>query len=226
MLSLSMTTENFGNYIIRQVNNFFPDGNELNNDSLYKKALGMALDRTYFSFKHVSMEAYNKDGITYLSHLHTDQYTAFLWFLSNSLLKTYQDDTFAKKVFYLNKALNGVVCMYDANMPNIFLILHGTGAMLGKASYSDFFVCYQGVTVGANHGIYPTFGRGVSLLPGATIVGQCNIGNGATFAANTLTNSTDIPDNTVRFIDRESGQYVQKFKKEPWAQQYFNVPII
>jgi serine O-acetyltransferase len=225
LLSLSLPTDDFENFIIKQVNNFFPDGNELNKDSLFKKALDSAFDRTYFAFKYISIEAFNKDGVTYLSHLHTDQYTVFLWFLSNSLLSAYDDDIYAKKIFYLNKALNGVVCMYDAKMPDIFIILHGTGAMLGKASYSNFFVCCQGVTVGANHGIYPSLGKGVSLLPGAAVVGNCNIGHGVTFAANTLTNSTDIPDNTVRFFDRESGQYVQKFKKEPWAQQFFNVPI-
>ncbi len=99
LLSLSLSIGDFENYIIRQTNNFFPDVNELKNDSLFKRALDLALDRTFFSFKHVSMKAYNKDGVTYLSHLHTDQYTAFLWFLSNSVLNTYQDDTFAKKLF-------------------------------------------------------------------------------------------------------------------------------
>lgn len=227
MLSLSLPREEFAAYVARQMNHFFPDGHEAEpGDALYRKALDMALDRTFHCFRPVSLPAYNRDGATHLSHLHSDQYSAFLWFLSNSFLRVYGDNLFAQKAFYLNKALNGVVCMYDAQMPDIFLVLHGAGAMLGKAAYQDFFIFCQGVTVGASHGLYPTLGRGVALLPGATVVGPCNVGDGVTFGANTLTNSIDIPPCSVRFIDRDSGEYGLQPKETPWAQQYFNVPVL
>lgn len=225
MLSLSMTSDAFRAYVLHQANHFFPDQGAPKDDPLFKKAMDLALDRTFFCFKHIAMPAYNQEGRTTFSHLHSDQYTLFLWYLSNSVFSVYEDRSPAEKFFYLNKALNGVVCMYDAHMPNIFLILHGVGTMLGKATYNDFFVCCQGVTVGAVQGQYPVFGKGVSLLPGASVIGNCQIASGATFAANTMLNTTDLAAQTVYYQDRTTKQYTTRFKQVPWAQQFFNVPI-
>ena len=226
MFMLSMAMEDFTNYAMNQINTFFPDRNVLRVDDLSQKAFSLAYDRTFHCFNHIALHAYTRDGSTYLSHLHSDQYTMFLWYLSNSLYEIFHDDAYAQKVFFLNRALGGFICMYDAKMPDIFLVIHGVGAILGKAAYSNFFVCYQGITVGAIRGEYPSIGRGVSILPGAKVIGKCMIGDGATFAANTVTSAMNVTEHSVRYIDRSSGAYAMLSRKEPWSQQFFTVPVI
>jgi serine O-acetyltransferase len=67
--------------------------------------------------------------------------------------------------------------MYDTKLPEIFLVIHGVGTVLGKAQYSNYFVVYQGCTIGSNHGKYPVLGRGLGLGANAAIIGACRVGD-------------------------------------------------
>ncbi|WP_433754372.1 hypothetical protein [Paenibacillus amylolyticus] len=225
MFKTSMTEDELQKYVIHQLNNFYPDNRLSNKEYIFKGAISEALERTHVCFKHVSLPAYHRDGTTYFSHLHSDQYTVFLWFLSNTIWRRFKDAEIAAKLFNLNKALNGFLCMYDAELPDIFLVLHGNGVVLGKASYSNFFVCYQGCTVGAIEGRYPKLGRGVALAPNSTVIGECNVGNLVTIGNQALLRNTDLSDGSLYYRHIDTGRHINQSTDTPWAQTFYNVPI-
>jgi serine O-acetyltransferase len=226
MFKLTLTIDELGTYVLQQLNNFFPDNRYFHQDPLFKQSLNQALERTEYCFKHVALRAYHQSGTTYFSHLHSDQYTLFLWFLSNSVWKIYQDLDIPAKLFNLNKTLNGVICMYDAEMPDIFLVLHGGGIVLGKATYSDFFVCYQGCTIGAINGVYPKLGKGVVLAPQSSVIGNCNVGNLVTIGNGALLRNRNINSESLYYRHIDTGQHIVEETRTPWAQSFFNIPIM
>jgi len=225
MFNLTVESNDLQLYVFRQLNHFFPDNRLLVHDTAFVQSFQQALERAEYCFQHVSLKAYHHEGTTFFSPYHSDQYALFLWFLSNSVWSKYEDTELASKLFYLNKALNGFICMYDAKMPNIFLVLHGGGIVLGKATYSDFFVCCQGTTVGAVNGVYPILGKGVAMAPQSTIVGGCQVGDHVTIGNQALLRNANLSSGSLYFRHTETGQHDIKMKDMPWAQSFFNVPI-
>ncbi|WP_272038671.1 hypothetical protein [Paenibacillus sp. JJ-100] len=212
-------------YVQHQLNNFYPDNRFLNEDK-FKNSIDEALERAQYCFQHISLSAYHRDGTTYFNHLHADQYTIFLWFLSNSIWNKFEDSELSAKLFNLNKTLNGFLCMYDAKLPDIFLVVHGNGIVLGKATYSDFLVCYQGSTVGAIDGKYPKLGKGVALAPDSSIIGNCSVGNLVTIGNQSLLRNTSIDDRSLYYRHTKTGEHIVQPTETPWAQTFFNVPIL
>ena len=97
----------------------------------------------------------------------------------------------------LNKARNGILIMYDTELPRHFLLIHTVGTMLGKAAYGDYFVATQNVTVGMNKGRAPTFGRGVVLYPNSTVIGNCIIGDFSRIATGSTVLDSSCPAHSV-----------------------------
>ncbi|MGO4787328.1 hypothetical protein AB4124_07835 [Paenibacillus sp. 2KB_20] len=225
MFKLTLSKEDLQAYVFHQVSRFFPDNRLSPKDTLFSRSFDLALERSEFCFQHIALRSFHHEGTTFFSHLHSDQYTLFLWFLSNSTWKEFETEEIASKFFYLNKALNGVVCMYDAGMPDIFLIVHGGGVVLGKAVYSDFFVCYQGCTVGAINGVYPVIGKGVAMAPQSAIIGDCCIGDHVTIGNQALLRNTNLNNGSLYYRHTETGQHITQQTDKPWAQSFFNVPI-
>ena len=93
--------------------------------------------------------------------------------------------TLANKLYCLNKVLHGLDCMYDTQLPDIFLLFHSSGTMLGKAKYSDFFIALHGCTIGSHKGRYPILGKGVSITANSSVIGDCYIGNRCTISTRT-----------------------------------------
>ena len=80
----------------------------------------------------------------------------------------------ADRIYYLNKALNGVDLFYEVELPDVFFLDHPVGSVLGQTQRNgDFFSFSQNCTVGNNKGIYPTIGQNVQMMAGAMIVGDC-----------------------------------------------------
>lgn len=225
MFKLSLAREELKSYVLKQVDTFFPDHWPLQHERLFDSAFSKTLERVEYCFQHIALKGYSCENSTYFSHLHSDQYSMFLWFLSNSVWKEFEDESLASKLFCLNKTLNGLMCMYDALMPDIFLIVHGTGTVLGKASYSNFFVVYHGCTVGAVHGVYPSFGLGVALAPQSTVVGKCVIGNHVTIGTQAFLRNENVKSNSLYYKDIGTGQSGIKTVANSWAQSFFRVPI-
>ena len=129
----------------------------------------------------------------------------------------------ASKLYYLNKALHGFDCMYDTKMPDIFLVFHGVGTVLGKATYSDFLTVAHGVTVGNHRGKYPVLGKGVGLTAHSSIVGDCNIGDRVSVSVYTAIFERNIPADSVVFNDNSSVKF--KASKNPHAQKVYNIDL-
>lgn len=223
-MDLSIPKADLCNYYSRQMNNIFPDSNIVKPAEL-EKVLDMALDRLHYCFKHVSFTRYNKEGNTIYNHLYADHNIVLNWFLSNSAFKYLENQNLASKFYYLNKVLHSFDCMFDTGLPDIFLIFHGSGTMLGKAEYKDFFVALQGCTVGSHKGEYPKFGKGVSLTANSSVIGNCVIGNRVSISTRTTIFSKEIPDDNSVYMNWDTGKLEIKQSKVSYAQQFFNIEL-
>ena len=106
---LSLDENNLIGYLLRQLGNFFPDG-ERNGE--LKEVISYSLEKVKYNFKYIKLDYFWKDGQVYFNHLNADQYTVFLYYCSN-IAYQFGDITLASKLFYLNKLLHGFHCMYD-----------------------------------------------------------------------------------------------------------------
>jgi serine O-acetyltransferase len=220
----TLTTEALCKYVSAQVNNFFPDENAADLSASPQYVAG-ALGRLEFCFKHVTLKHYFDGEQAIFNHLFSDHYVMFLWYLSNSIYREQGKCELADKIYYLNKALHGLDCMYDTKMPDIFLLFHSSGTMLGKASYADFFIALQGCTVGSQKGDYPVFGKGVSITANSSVIGNCKIGDRCTISTRTTVFQKDIPADTTAYMDFNTGKLEVKRSQTCYAQQFFNVDL-
>lgn len=163
------TTAELATYLNAQLENFFPD--RLSHKADLLAILPDALDRMLFSISHVKLRGY-----TEFNHLHSDLYAQFLYFVANTVWTLKQNKILASKLFYLNKSLHGINCMYDTQLPEIFLLIHCMGSMLGKATYSNYFICCQNITIGSDRGVSPVLEGPLYMGPGSSIVGDSIIG--------------------------------------------------
>lgn len=222
-MNLSLKCSEFKDFVINQMAHFFPDSQSPNKRE-FGKIFTIALDRIDFCFKHINIKSYCVHGTTNFNHLHANQYAMFLWFLSNTVWSETNNEKLASKLYCLNRALNSFSCSYEAKLPEVFLLLHIVGSVLGKAEYSDFFVATHGCTVGAHHGKYPKIGRGVSLLPHSSIIGGCSIGDRVSIGINATIYQKDIPKDTIVYVDSHH-TLCQKPSRIAWAQHLFNVQL-
>jgi serine O-acetyltransferase len=220
-MEMTLSVEDLQSYVSAQLKSFFPDKNPVNLSD-YSKEIDMAIDRLDFCFKKVTHSRYNSDGKTTFNHLYADQYLIFIWFLSNTIWQR-GNGLIANKLYYLNRVLHAFDCMYDTGMPDCFLIFHGAGTMLGKAIYNNYFVAFQGCTVGANRGKYPAIGKGVTLTSHSSIIGNCLVGDNVTISSHTSVFETNIIADSVVFTDRTTGQFTLKPSDRPFAQQFFRI---
>ena len=219
---LSINFDDLSCYISKQLSIFFPDKYDVKPD--IKKHLNLALSRVEYCFSKVAFNRYSNDINTFYNHLYSDHHLMLIWFISNSVWKETENINLASKLYYLNKSLHGFDCMYNTNMPDIFLIFHGVGTMLGKAEYSDYFVAFQGCTIGSHQGKYPNIGKGVALTAHSSLIGDCKIGNRVSISAYTNIFQKDIEaDNTV-FRDN-SGIIVNRESNICFAQQFFKTDL-
>lgn len=220
----SLSIDEISSYTSRQLNHFFPD-NDIIELREYKHCVELTLDRLEFCYKHVTLKNYCTGAEAMFNHLHSDQYMMYIWYLANTIWKENQDRKLCSKLYYLNKLMHAIDCTYDTNLPDIFLIFHGAGTILGKAAYNDFFVVLQGCTVGTNKGKYPVLGKGVSLTANSSVVGECTIGNRCTISTRSTIFQKDIADDNTVFVNFETGLLQIKPSKECYAQQFFNVDL-
>lgn len=196
MNSLSLSPADLERYVLTLVAHHFPDG--------YCPAYPMAplidhaLERTLFSFSHIHRKYYHEAGQTCFDHLMGDHFAVFLYYLGNTIWRQTGDTALPTRLFYLNKVLHGIDLFYSIAIPDIFMVVHPLGTVLGNARYGDYLVVYQNVTVGADEaGIYPRFGEGTVLYAKSTVIGDCPLGNDVVLAANAMLLNTDVPANTV-----------------------------
>ena len=213
----SLSIEDLGMYVTKQINNFFPDVNILYFGHYVEKAM----ERTEHCFSRIGGKYFSDGDQTLFNHLNTDQYAMFLYYLSNTIWKLARDPDLAGKVYALNKALHALDVFYEIELPDIFRFLHPVGTVLGRGAYSDYFVVYQRCTVGTNLSFeHPTLCEGVAMYPGSAVIGDCEIGDNCMISIGTVIMDMDIASNQVVFGNR--GNIEHKRTSRNVIQEYFS----
>lgn len=172
MLKLAHLTQvELCHYVARQLEKFYPDGLDQDAAVILSVHMDAALKRLECCIGAVRMWTPGQ-----FDHLHSSQYTIFLYYLANTVWKATGNKTLCAKLFGLNKALNGIDLFYEIDMPEVFFIGHSVGIVFANATYGNYFVVYQNSTVGKNHGVAPILGEGVVMYPGTAIIGRCEVG--------------------------------------------------
>ena len=214
----SLDTTTLTKYLAQQLNNLLP-GFDINGDILYP-FVKKAIERTEYCFSKINIKYFFDGTNVRFNHLNTDQYAMFLYYLSNTIWQAEKDGLLASKLYYLNKALNGLDAFYEVKLPDIFILTHPVGTVLGRGNYSDYFVAYQRVTIGGNTELdYPTLGKGVAMYGGSAVIGKCKIGDGCSISFGTVVMERDIPPNMVVFGNHPDITY-KRASKSP-IERYF-----
>ena len=195
-MKLSLEKNNICKYTSSQLNFYFPDNNPVDSN-LIGDVIDSVLERVKYCFSFVNNKYFFDGKDVIFNHLNTDQYSMYLYILSNEMFKVRMDAKYCEKVFYLNKILHGIDAFYSVELPDIFLFVHPLGAVVGNAKYSDFFIIYQRCGVGSNKNIYPSLGQYVSLHPGSSVLGNCTIGNNCKIGAGSLIIDKSLESNSI-----------------------------
>lgn len=172
-MRMSLTPEALGAYVARQMAAFFPDDAALDDAPRFVAA---ALERTRHCFVRIGVKGYRDAQGAVFNHRHTDQYAVFLYYLANSAHRLAPGHPIAEKAYALNKALHGIDAFYEVALPDVMLLVHPVGTVLGRGTYADYFCSYHNCTVGANgRDEYPVFDAGVVLYSGARVVGRTHV---------------------------------------------------
>ena len=57
----------------------------------------------------------------------------FLWFLGNTIWKETGDEDLPTRLFYINKIMHSLDLFYTVQMPDMFLLIHPVGTIIGRA---------------------------------------------------------------------------------------------
>lgn len=215
-MKTSLSAARLTAYVKHQLDHFFPDGRAVR----VEKPVSEAIARIDVCFSSVKLSGYQLGGRAYFNHLHSDHYATFLYFASNAAWRM-GDDKLAAKLYCLNKALNGFMCTYDTLLPERFLIIHSVGMLLGKATYSDYFVALHDVTIGTDRGMAPHLGRELVVCGGASIIGDCKIGQNVSVSAGSLILNQSVPDGHV--VAKTSPALLMRPAKRNLIDVYFDI---
>lgn len=217
----SLTPSQLAAYVMRQIGYFFPDDHRMDSGT-FESATTIALSRYSFCCAHIGLKYYQKYGHPLFDHMHSDQYAMVLYYLSRALFESHHPDL-ASRVYYLNKALHALDIFYEVVLPEVFLLSHPVGTVLGRASYGKFLAVYQNCTVGSNAGAYPRLGENVVLYAGATVVGKTNLGDNTIVSAHGFLRDETVPSNSVVF--GSSPHPIVKPLKTDIRGQIFQCPL-
>jgi serine O-acetyltransferase len=188
-------------YLRNQLDSFLPD-NLPSKDIV--DCIDIALQRVEYCFSKINSRNFIGPAHQILfNHLHSDQYSMFLYFVSRALFIKGADPKLCTKVFYLNKILHGIDVFYEIELPDIFCFSHCVGTVLGRAKYSNYFLVYQNCTIGSSrqqkngNNDYPILGDYLAVYKGASILGKCDVGNNCKISCNSLLMDEDLPQNSI-----------------------------
>ena len=190
-------------YLERQLTNLFPDDAPGVRETI-DTHLDEALHRLERCINAVRLWREGEFDV-----LHSSQYTIFLYYLANTLWHHGADPRLCTKLFLLNKALNGIDCFYEVELPEVFFIGHSVGIVLAKAQYGNHLVLYQNSTVGKNHGVAPVLEDGVVLYPNSAVIGRSRVRAGSVIAQGVSVVNRDTEGDCLVF-QRAGGDLVFK----------------
>lgn len=219
MKLINLTKMELVSYTTSQILHFFPDNRQDNTHSHIEAHIDQTLDRLKKNINAVL--AWPKDEFNYL---HSSQYCHYLYFLANTIWNAAGNPVLCTKLFLLNKALNGIDCFYEIELPDIFYIGHSLGIVLAKATYSNYMVLYQNSTVGKNHGVAPILEEGVVLYPNTAIIGRSRVRKGTILSQGTSVINQDTPGMCVVYPGL-AGKLVFKQPKRSVLEDIFRNPL-
>ncbi len=103
--------------VVKQIDNLFTISE--NEKSIIHASLSDVLEILEHCFTGIDNKYYKKDGAPYFNPFHSGQYYIFLYYLSNYVWQKYGNNErcLSDKLYYLNKALNGLDLYYEVKMP-------------------------------------------------------------------------------------------------------------
>ena len=209
-MHLSLERERLTGYVAAQVSAFAPDA--LVAGATLQPYIDAALERVEHCFSRLKVKHYSAIGSrdqggpvkpvnnVRFDHLHTDQYSMFLYLLSNTIYRKGGSPDLAAKVYGLNKALHAIDVFYEVELPEVFGFQHPVGTVLGRATYGNYFFVYQRCSIGSNmEGRTPVLGEGVVMFGSSAVIGDCTIGANCWLSFGALVMDANVPANSVVF---------------------------
>lgn len=137
---------------------------------------------------------------------HSDEYVSFLCFLAREAYRINEIEL-AEIAYLVNRRLNSFDCFYTRDLPDIFHLEHPIGSVLGPATFSNYLVIYQSVTVGGDiNEVYPVFGEAVALFAKSSVIGKAVIGSNVAIGSHCQVFSEAVPSDTaIKFLRRPNG---------------------
>lgn len=197
-MKLSLPAERLADYVIELVRRQFPDGYTA--PYALSPLQEKALSRLEYCFSHINRKYYRDEitGSPLFDHLNGDHFAAYLYFLGNTIWRETGDIELPTRLFYLNKCMHGLDLFYSVSMPDIFLLVHPLGTVVGNASFENFLVVYQNVTIGSDdNGVYPRLGKGTVLYAKSSVIGGCRMGDDVIVGANGFVLNCDVPAHSI-----------------------------
>lgn len=228
-MKISLNKKMLLEYVVKQLNHFYPDQNMVKIDLELMNAMDVALDRLEYCFKDVVIKNYHIGTDVYFDHLHMDQYSQFLYFFSNTIWKMGLDESISQKIMGLNRAISGMFVSYKCELPKIFLFYHAVGTVIGNAVYNDYLVIFQNVTINTSDsrgdGEKPVLGKGVFLGAGVKIVGSPKIGDRVSIGASSYIYNQNIGDDCIAINVNGKVEIKKRKRSVCHVQEYYKCVI-
>ena len=128
-----------------------------------------------------------------------------------------QEATYA---FLVNKMANATDLFYEIDLHDHFLLAHNVGSVFAKATYSNFFVVHQGVTIGRYLQDRPIIESDVVLYPCSMIIGRSHVRENSVVSAGTKIIGKSTPGNCIVF-EAKSGKLKFKALDKIYTDRFF-----
>lgn len=123
-----------------------------------------------------------------LSRLFATQWHALRLYRISSRLDGKGHSHLAALLLLFGKFISGIEIVHGASIGPRTVFIHGTGIVIGPGAIigSDCRI-FHNVTLGSRDGTtYPVVGNGVTLYPGAVILGAVHLGDNSVVGANAV----------------------------------------
>lgn len=133
------------------------------------------------------------------------QYATFLYKLARRCIAGHVDVAATDRLFLLNKTLHGLDLHPQIELPAFFFLSHTNAVVFAKASYAEYSVFHQSITVGRKGDDRPTMGKYLVMYPGSMIIGNCKVRENTVLAPGVRLVDKDTPGNCYVFEDGRGG---------------------
>ena len=211
------TRETLLSYVTAQCAHVVPDGREAVFRAVADAHLDEALERLHRCINACSPWRPDEFNV-----LQSSQHMTFLYYLSNTIWRRSGDTEAPTRLFLMNKTFNGIDLFYEIAMPEVFYIGHSVGIVLAKATYGNYLVLYQGVTVGRHKDQIPVIGDRVVLYPGSSVAAGSVIEDDVVLSQGVRVINKRVPSGTMAFAG-PGNELVLRPRPDDLLAEYFRL---